>query len=455
MILHMSLTQKLSQAFKHLRGQATLSEKNIELAVQDVEKALTEADVARPVVQSFILNIKEHAIGQSVLHSLNPQEAFLKIVKDELIKHLGASEEECAIKLNHKPPVVILMAGLQGSGKTTSTAKIAKSLKAQGKQVMMTSVDVYRAAAIDQLHQLANTHQLTDYVSQQSNPVDMCVDALKHAKQAMMDVLIIDTAGRLHIDSDLMDELKQIHQVAKPSETLFVVDSMMGQDALHAAQHFSHELPLTGIVLTKTDAESGGGAALSVKQITGAPIKFIGTGENINDMDAFNPERAAMKMLDLGDIEALIKKAEAHISQDDAKRSAEKLKSGQFNFVDFKQQLVQLRQMGGFQSVLSMLPGAAQIPQHVKDAMDESKFKTIEVIIDSMTVNERLFPMKVINSESRKRRIIRGSGKTKSELNELLKQFQKMQKMMKKFSSSKMQKMMNMLGKGQMPDSMQ
>lgn len=451
----MSLTQRLSQAFKHLSGQAKLSEKNIELAVKDVEHALTQADVAQPVVTSFIQNIKEHAVGQDVLHSLNPQEAFLKIVKDQLIETLGNSAEECSLNLNNKPPVVILMSGLQGSGKTTTTAKIANLLQHNGKRVMITSVDVYRAAAIEQLQQLANTHQLNAFCSNQSNPIDMCLDALNQAKKSLMDVLIIDTAGRLHIDNTLMSELKNIQSVVKPAEILFVVDSMMGQDALHAAQHFGQHLPLSGIVLTKTDADSGGGAALSVKNITGAPIKFIGTGEKIADLDSFNPERAAMKMLDLGDIEALIKKAEQHINEDEAKKSAKKLQSGQFNFTDFKDHLIQMRQMGGFKSILGMLPGTSQLLEQVNNNLDESKFKIIEVMIDSMTHKERQFPMLILNSESRRKRVAKGSGRSKRELSELLKQFQKMQKMMKKFSSGKMKNMMSMLGKGQMPDSFQ
>ena len=314
------LSKKLTQAFRHLKGQSTLSEKNIQPAIQDIKIALLDADVALEVVNQFIENVKNKAIGTQVLEQVNPTQFFIKIVQDELIDALGSSEEACQLNLNCQPPAVILMAGLQGSGKTTTTAKLAKWLtEKQKKQVMLTSVDIYRPAALEQIQQLAEQINVkTSTLNNQLKPVEIVKKSLEDAKRSMVDVLIIDTAGRTHIDTTMMDEIKQIHTHAKPIETLFVVDSMTGQDACNSANEFANTLPLTGVILTKTESDHRGGAALSVRHITQKPIKFIGTGEGIEDLDYFSPKRVAGKILDMGDIVSLVEKVQSHVSQSES-----------------------------------------------------------------------------------------------------------------------------------------
>ncbi|HJN38333.1 MAG TPA: signal recognition particle protein [Gammaproteobacteria bacterium] len=440
------LSKKLTQAFKHLKGQSTLSEKNLQPAIEDIKIALLDADVALEVVDQFIDNVKNKSLGTKVLEQVNPTQFFIKIIQDELINVLGSSEEECQLKLNCQPPAVILMAGLQGSGKTTTTAKLAKWLtEKQKKQVMLTSVDIYRPAALEQIRQLAEqTNIQTSTLDSQLKPLEIVTRAIEDAKRRMVDVLIIDTAGRTHIDTTMMDEIKQVHAQAKPVETLFVVDSMTGQDACHSAKEFANTLPLTGIILTKTESDHRGGAALSVRHITQQPIKFIGVGERVDDLDYFSPKRVAGKILDMGDIVSLVEKVQSHVSQSESEEAIKKFKKGSMDFNDFKKQLSLMKKMGGLSSILSMMPGMNQMSGMIDAAANEDKFKYIEAMIDSMTTKERHFTH-LLKQSSRQRRITQGSGTSMSDLRDLLKQFEKMKKMMGKMKGQKMQKLMEQM----------
>lgn len=445
-----NLTERLARTFKNIRGQGRLSEDNIKDTLREVRVALLEADVALPVVKQFIEKVSANAIGQEVLTSLNPEQAFIKVVNDELVEILGVTNS--ALNLNANPPAIILMAGLQGSGKTTTAAKLARILKeTQKKSVLLTSTDIYRPAAIDQLQILAKEIGVEFFPSKTSDkPVAIAQAAIQFAKNNLLDVLIIDTAGRLHIDEQMMKEIQEIHAATNPVETLFVVDSMTGQDAANTAQTFNASLPLTGVILTKMDGDARGGAALSVRQITGKPIKFIGVGEKITALEAFHPDRIASRILGMGDILSLVEEAHQKINQKEAEKLAKKLQKGKsFDLEDFLSQLKQMKNMGGMASLLDKMPGMGNVPANVKGQLNDNVLVKIEAIINSMTPHERRFPD--IIRGSRKRRIADGSGTDVPEVNRLLKQFAQMQKMMKRFSKlGNMRKLMRNFP-GQLP----
>jgi signal recognition particle subunit SRP54 len=404
-----------------------------------------EADVALPVVKDFVEAIKQRALGQEVMKSLSPGQAFLKIVQNELEEVMGAANE--GLNLATKPPAVILMAGLQGAGKTTSVAKLAKLLKERDKKkVTVVSADVYRPAAIKQLETLAGEVGADFFASDISQkPTDIVRAAIDHAKIQFSDVLIVDTAGRLAIDEDMMAEIVELHRVAEPVETLFVVDAMTGQDAANTAKAFDDALPLTGVILTKVDADTRGGAALSVRSITGKPIKFLGVGEKTAALDPFHPDRLASRILGMGDVMSLIEEAEQKVDKKKAERLARKVKKGgKFDLEDFRDQLQQMNNMGGITSMLDKLPGMGNMAQMAQQKLDVTMFARMEALINSMTPKERRNPELI--QGSRKRRITRGSGLQVQDLNRLLKQHKQMQKMMKKMKGGGMEKMMRGLG---------
>ena len=430
-----NLTDRLSHTLKKLRGQGRITEENIKDTLREVRMALLEADVALPVVKQFVDNIRGQAIGQEVMQSLSPGQAFVKIVNDELVKIMGESNAE--LDLSTRPPAVILMAGLQGSGKTTTVAKLARWLKeSQKKSVLVTSADIYRPAAIQQLQTLAQEVDVHFHPSnQQQSPIAIAQSAIQAAKNQVIDVVIVDTAGRLHIDQEMMAEIQALHAAIQPIETLFVVDSMTGQDAANTAKAFNDALPLTGVILTKMDGDARGGAALSVRQITGKPIKFMGVGEKTVALEPFFPERIASRILGMGDILSLVEEAEKKIDRQEAEKLAKKLRKGKsFDLEDFLSQLKQMKNMGGMTSLLDKLPGMNAIPAAAKSQLDDKILVKMEAIINSMTPQERRFP-DVIRG-SRKRRIALGSGSEVQDVNRLLKQFTQMQKMMKKFSKA-------------------
>ncbi|WP_455376034.1 signal recognition particle protein [Kaarinaea lacus] len=444
-----NLTDRLSQTVKQLRGQARLTEENIKDTLREVRKALLEADVALPVVRDFIDRVKEQAVGEAVTKSLTPGQALIKVVQAELVALMGEANE--GLSLNVRPPAVVLMAGLQGSGKTTSVAKLSRWLKEQQKKsVMVVSADVYRPAAIDQLKTLAKEVGVNFYPSDvNQKPVDIVNGAIDAARKQSQDVLIVDTAGRLHIDDEMMQEIKSLHAAVNPAETLFVVDSMTGQDAANTAKAFNDALPLTGVVLTKTDGDARGGAALSIRHITGKPIKFVGVGEKTTALEPFHPDRMASRILGMGDVLSLIEEMEQKVDKQEAERLAKKVSKGKgFDLDDFRAQLRQMQNMGGIASLLDKMPGMSGMTQQMKNKVDEKQFVRLEAMINSMTPHERRFP-KVING-SRKKRIAAGSGTQIQDVNRLLKQFTQMQKMMKKMSKGGMKKMLRGM-KGQMP----
>jgi signal recognition particle subunit SRP54 len=417
-----------------------------------VRRALLEADVALPVVKSFIDKVQERAIGQEVSTSLNPGQAFIKIVREQLTDVMG--QEAAPLNFNVEPPAVIMMAGLQGAGKTTSVGKLARWLKErEKKKVMVVSADVYRPAAIKQLETLAEQIDVVFYPSSaDQDPVDIANNARAEARKQFVDVLILDTAGRLHIDDDMMQEIQRLHAAVKPVETLFVVDAMTGQDAANTAKAFDEALPLTGVILTKTDGDARGGAALSIREITGKPIKFIGAGEKTEALEPFHPDRMAGRILGMGDVLSLIEEAESKIDQKKAAKFAKKIqKSGQFDLEDFLEQLQQINQMGGVGGLMGKLPGMGQIKEQVNNQAMEKDFKRLEAIIYSMTPQERAHP--AIIKGSRKKRIAAGSGTSVQDINKLMKQFTQMQKMMKKVSKGGMKNMMRGMA-GKMPPGM-
>jgi signal recognition particle subunit SRP54 len=447
-----NLTQRLTQTMQKLRGKGRLTEDSIRETLREVRIALLEADVALPVVQSFIGQVKKRAMGQEVIGSLQPGQALVKIVHDELVAVMG--EENEVLDLKASPPVVVLLAGLQGSGKTTTTAKLARHLKEQSnKKVMVVSCDVYRPAAIDQLETLATQVDVVFHPSSVNDqPVTIAKQALEAAQKQFIDVLLVDTAGRLHIDADMMDEIKQLHDAVNPHETLFVVDSMTGQDAANTAKAFNEALPLTGVVLTKTDGDARGGAALSVRQITGKPIKFVGTGEKTEALQPFHPERVASRILGMGDVLSLVEDVQRHVDQDKAEKLARKIKKGKgFDLDDFRSQLEQMQNMGGLGNLVDKMPGMSDLPDQVKNRVNDRQTISMIAIINSMTPQERRFP-DVIRG-SRKKRIASGSGTKIQDINRMLKQFSQMQRMMKKFGKGGMKGMMRKMAslKGQMP----
>jgi len=436
-----SLSERLRQTVRNLTGRGRLSEDNIKDALREVRMALLEADVALPVVREFIERVRVRAVGQEVLQSLTPGQALIKVVRDELVAVMGQANE--TLNLNVPPPAVILMAGLQGSGKTTTVAKLARRLKEQDKKtVMVTSCDVYRPAAIDQLKTLADEVGVKFYPSDPSqDPVAIAQAAMEQARRQLTDVLIIDTAGRLHIDAQMMDEIRRLHGAVTPVETLFVVDSMTGQDAVNTAKAFNEALPLTGVILTKTDGDARGGAALSIRFITDKPIKFLGVGEKSTALEAFHPDRLASRILGMGDILSLVEQAEQTVDRKKAEKLAEKFKKGKgFDLEDFRDQLQQMRNMGGLASLMEKIPGLSGLPQAAKSQLDDREMVRLEAVISSMTPQERRRPE--IIKGSRKRRIANGSGTQVQDVNRLLKQFTQAQKMMKRMSKGGMAKML-------------
>ncbi|NCN44458.1 MAG: signal recognition particle protein [Piscirickettsiaceae bacterium CG_4_9_14_3_um_filter_43_564] len=444
-----SLSDRLTKSFKAITGQGRLTEANIKDALRDVRRALLEADVALSVVKTFIDQVQQRAIGQEVSTSLNPGQAFIKIVREQLTQVMG--EEAAPLNFNVEPPAIIMVAGLQGAGKTTSVAKLARWLQAHDKKkVMVVSADVYRPAAIKQLETLASQVDVKFFPSSaDQDPVEIAKSAHAEAKRQFMDVLILDTAGRMHIDEDMMQEIKRLHQAIKPIETLFVVDAMTGQDAANTAKVFNNVLPLTGVILTKTDGDARGGAALSIRQITGKPIKFIGAGEKTDALESFHPDRMAGRILGMGDVLSLIEEAESKIDQKKAQKFAKKIqKSGQFDLEDFLEQLQQINSMGGVSGLIGKMPGMGQMKGQINDQAVEKDFKRLEAIIYSMTRQERAHP--AIIKGSRKKRIANGSGTQVQDINKLMKQFTQMQKMMKKVSKGGMKNMMRGMA-GKMP----
>lgn len=447
-----NLQDRFERVLTNLRGQGRLTEDNIQDTLREVRRALLEADVALPVVQRFVADVREKALGEEVAKSLTPGQVLIKIVNDELVMLMGEANEE--LDLSARPPAVILMAGLQGSGKTTSVAKLARWLREkQKKTVAVVSCDVYRPAAIEQLRTVgAEVGAEVVASSGDEDPVDIARRALEVARRQHKDVLIVDTAGRLHVDAAMMEEIQAIHAALEPVETLFVVDAMTGQDAANTARAFNEALPLTGVVLTKTDGDARGGAALSIRQITGKPIKFLGTGEKTAALEPFYPERVASRILGMGDVVSLVEEVQSKVDKDKAERLVKKLKKGkEFDLSDFKEQLEQMMQMGGMMSLMEKLPGMNQIPDHLKDKASDREMGRLLAIINSMTPHERRFP--AIIKGSRKRRIALGSGTQVQDVNRLLKQFTQMQKMMKKMKGGGMAKMMRAM-QGRMPGGM-
>jgi len=447
-----NLSQRLSRTVKNLRGQGRLTEQNIKDTLREVRMALLEADVALPVVKTFIEGVRERASGQEVLGSLSPGQALIKVVNDELVRVMGA--ESVALDLSAQPPAVVLMAGLQGAGKTTTVGKLARHLKErQGKKVMVVSCDVYRPAAIDQLQTLATEVGAEFYPSNaMQRPEAIARDALAQAKKQFIDVLLVDTAGRLHIDEQMMAEIKALHGAITPVETLFVVDAMTGQDAANTAKAFGDALPLTGVVLTKTDGDARGGAALSVRMITGVPIKLIGAGEKTTALEPFHPDRVASRILGMGDVVSLVEEVQQKVDQDKAEKLARKIHKGKgFDLDDLRDQFQQMLGMGGLAGLLEKMPGAGNIPEAVKKQANDGEIRRMIAIINSMTPQERRFPALI--KGSRKRRIAIGSGLQVQDVNRLLKQHMQMSKMMKKAGKGGMGKMMRGL-KGRLPPGM-
>ncbi|GAB3523761.1 signal recognition particle protein [Photobacterium alginatilyticum] len=444
-----NLSERLSRTLKNVSGRGRLTDDNIKDTLREVRMALLEADVALPVVRDFVKRVKERAVGTEVSKSLTPGQEFIKIVQAELEAVMGASNED--LDLSCQPPAVILMAGLQGAGKTTSVGKLGKLLKErQKKKVLVVSADVYRPAAIKQLETLASDIGIDFFPSSpDQKPVDIAKAALDHGKLKFYDVVIVDTAGRLHVDEEMMGEIKDVHQTINPVETLFVVDAMTGQDAANTAKAFDEALPLTGVILTKVDGDARGGAALSVRHLTGKPIKFLGVGEKTDALEPFHPDRVASRILGMGDVLSLIEDLERNVDKEKAEKLAKKFKEKKgFDLEDFRGQLQQMKNMGGMMGMMDKLPGMSQLPDNVKDQVDDKMFVQMEAIINSMTPGERERPE--IIKGSRKKRIAMGSGTQVQDVNRLLKQFTQMQKMMKKMQKGGMKNMMRNM-KGMMP----
>lgn len=423
-----SLSEKLAAAFKKLRSKGKLSESDIKEAMREVKMALLEADVNYKVVKDFVKTVSERAVGQEVLESLTPAQQVIKIVNDELTALMG--KDNARIQFPSKPPCVVLMCGLQGSGKTTHSAKLARYFKSQGHRPLLVACDIYRPAAIDQLKIVGEKAGAQVFEMGKENPVKIATEALKFAKDHGNDLVIIDTAGRLHIDEVLMEELKQIEAAVNPNEILLVVDSMTGQDAVNVADTFNKALPITGVILTKLDSDTRGGAAISVLQVTGKPIKFAGTGEKIDDLEPFHPDRMASRILGMGDVLTLIEKAQDAVDEKEAAKLAQKMKENSFDMNDLLDNLRQISKMGSIKQLLGMIPGIGNKVEGMD--IDEKQFTRVEAMITSMTPAEREKPS-IINP-SRKRRIAAGSGTKVEDVNRLLKQFEQMKTMMKQFN---------------------
>ncbi|NKF22536.1 signal recognition particle protein [Solimonas marina] len=446
-----NLTSRLGRVLDSIRGQGRLTEDQINAASRELRMALLEADVALPVVKEFVDKIKTRALGVEITQSLTPGQEFLRVVQQELTATLGGVTEP--LNLRAQPPAIILMAGLQGSGKTTSTGKLALWLKEQKKKVMVVSCDVYRPAAIEQLRIVAGNVGVDCFPSSVGqNPVDIAQAALAEARKQYADVLIVDTAGRTTVDEEMMKEIAALHAALNPVETLFVVDSMTGQDAAKTARAFADVLPLTGVILTKVDGDARGGAALSVRSVTGKPIKFLGVGEKSDRLEVFHPDRIATRILGQGDMLSLIEETARKVDHDKAKKLAEKLKKNKrFDLEDFREQMLQMQNMGSMQSLIEKLPGAAQIQAQLKNVDTEKQVRRTVAIINSMTAQERRFPDLI--KASRKRRIAAGSGVEVQQVNQLLRQFETTRDMMKKVASGGMAKMMRGLA-GRLPPGM-
>ncbi len=439
-----TLTQRLGATMDRLRGRGRLTEENIRESLREVRVALLEADVALPVVQALIERVKVRAVGQEVLKSLTPGQALVKVVRDELTVLMGSAN--AALDLAATPPAVVLMAGLQGAGKTTTAAKLARFLKERSKKkVLLVSCDVYRPAAIEQLRVLAEQVEV-GFVSAAAGakPADIARAALAQARREVADVLIVDTAGRLAIDAAMMDEIKALHAALQPVETLFVVDAMTGQDAAVTAKAFAEALPLTGVVLTKTDGDARGGAALSVRYVTGRPIKFLGAGEKTDALEPFHPDRLAQRILGMGDVLSLVEEVERKVDQDKAQQLAMKVAKGKrFDLNDMKDQLEQMLKMGGLAGLMDKLPGVSGLPDSVKSKVNDREVRRMIAVIDSMTRKERRHP-DLLNG-SRRARVARGSGTQPADVNRLLKQYQQMEKMMSKISRGGIKGMMRQM----------
>jgi signal recognition particle subunit SRP54 len=448
LIMFDNLTDRLSRVVKNLRGQGRLTEANIQDALREVRVALLEADVALPVVRDFIAKVKERALGQEVMTSLTPGQVLIGIVHKELTALMG--EQAAPLSFACQPPAVFLMAGLQGAGKTTSTGKLVRVIREAGKKrILVASCDVYRPAAIEQLKMVAAQAEADFFPSSpDQKPTDIAHSALDYARKHLFDVLIVDTAGRLHVDAAMMDEIKDLHALLKPIETLFVVDAMQGQDAVNTAKAFNEALPLTGVILTKLDGDARGGAALSVRQVTGKPIKLVGVGEKLSGIEVFHPERMASRVLGMGDVLSLLEDAQRSVDKDEALKAVQKLKSGKgFDLEDFKSQMQQMKKLGGLSSLVDKLPGAGKIGAG-ELAQGENQMRRIEGIINAMTPLERRKPE--LLKASRKRRIAAGSGVQVQDVNRLLAQFEQAQKMMKSMGKGGLAKMMRGM-KGMMP----
>ena len=440
-----SLADRLGRSLKKISGKSRITHDNIQDTLREVRKALLEADVALPVVKAFVNQVRKRAQGQEVSRALNPGQQFLKIVEAELMQVMGEANER--LNLATQPPAVILMAGLQGAGKTTTVAKLAKFLlEKEKKKVLVVSADVYRPAAIAQLETLAGEVGVEFFPSSaDEKPVKIAKSAIAHAKKAHCDVVIVDTAGRLHVDGELMEEIQALHAACDPVETLFVIDAMIGQDAVNTAKAFDAALELTGVILSKADGDARGGAALSVRHITGKPIKFLGMGEKVDALEAFHPDRMASRILGMGDVMSLIEQAEQKLDKEKAAKLVQKVKKGKsFDLEDLRDQLQQMQNLGGMGAVLDKLPGMGNISQMAEQANVSKQFKQMDAIINSMTPAERRNP-ELLNG-SRKRRITQGSGTQLQDLNRLLKQHKQMGKMMKKMKGGGMNKLMRGLG---------
>ncbi len=429
------ITDRFDDIFRHLRGLGIITDSNIEDASREIRRVLLEADVNLQVARDFITQVKKKAEGTKVLKSVKPGEQFIKVIHDELVHVLG--DESTALDFSNKP-LIILMAGLQGSGKTTTCAKLGLRLKSEGKKVLLVAADVYRPAAIEQLQSLAEQIDISFYYEGLRNPVSICANAVVKGEKEGFDVVILDTAGRLHIDSEMMNEIQEISDTVSPNEILFVADSMTGQDAVISAKAFSEALPLTGTILTKLDGDARGGAAVSIRQVTGIPIKFAGVSEKMDGLEPFNPKQMADRIMGFGDVISLVKKAEAISDEKTLAKLEKKMLGNEFSLEDFQTQLKQLKKMGSLQELIGMMPGMNRKLLKGMD-MDDRQLSWTEAIINSMTLKERRHPH--IIDGSRRKRIARGSGRSLQEVNQLLKQFAQMQKMMKQFGKMKSRKM--------------
>ncbi|QGT99964.1 Signal recognition particle protein Ffh [Candidatus Syntrophocurvum alkaliphilum] len=426
------LSDRLQDIFKKLRGKGKITEDDVKIAMREVRLALLEADVNYKVVKDFISKIRERAVGQEVLDSLTPGQQVIKIVHDEMTELMGGTESK--LEIATKPPTIVMAVGLQGAGKTTSVGKLAKNLLKQGKKPLLVACDVYRPAAIKQLQVLGEQVGVPVFSMGQGNPVDIARGSIEYAKSNNRDVVILDTAGRLHVNEELMDELKQIKSNVKPQEILLVVDAMTGQDAVNVAESFNNELDLTGVVLTKLDGDTRGGAALSVKAVTGCPVKYVGLGEKLDALEVFFPERMASRILGMGDIVSLVEKAQANFNEDKAKEMERKIRKQEFTLEDFLEQMQQVKSMGPLEDLLGMIPGMGKQLKGMQGQLDEKELVKIECIIQSMTPEERVDPS-ILNG-SRKKRIARGSGTKVQDVNRTIKQFQESRKLMKQFSEA-------------------